>query len=106
MLWQELTPDEAEALMELLIMAYMTGLSDAGWHGNQAQVRLTFLTRLACDAIRATSLVISAINNTNWSLSLERLMGFPIDELCTRWGKVLHFVLARKEEAARLANQR
>lgn len=106
MLWQELTPDEAEALMEPLFTAYMTGLSDAGWRGNQAQVRLTFLTRLACDAIRATSLVISAINNPNWSLSLERLIGFPIEELCTGWGKVLHFALACKEEAARLANQR
>lgn len=105
-LWQELTPEEAEVLVEPLFAAYVTGLTEAGWMGDQEEVRFTFLTRLACNAVNCVRLVSGAIDNAQWGQTLERLVGFPIEELCVRWGKGLSFYFACRDKAQRFAKQR
>jgi hypothetical protein len=41
--------------------AYLADLVDTGWTGSQGQVRLTYLTRIACEAIRESNLVSESI---------------------------------------------
>jgi hypothetical protein len=104
-LWQELMPEEAEALVEPVFAAYLTGLAEAGWVGNLEEVRFTFLTRLACNAVNCVRLVSGAIDNPQWRQTLERMVGFPIEELCARWGTALSFYFACRDKAQQLAKQ-
>jgi hypothetical protein len=103
-LWQELTSEEAAALVEPVFAAYVKGLAEAGWVGNPEEVRFTFLTRLTCNAVNCVGLISGAIDNLQWRQKLERMVGFPIEELCARWGKGLDFYFACRDEAQRLAN--
>ena len=105
MSWLELTPDEAEALVDPLFDAYVTGLKESGWSGNEERVRFTFLTRLACEALRTTNLTSRAAENDDWFKVLERFSGYPIEEICARWGKSLEFYFACKDEALELAKR-
>jgi hypothetical protein len=104
-LWQEHTPEEAEALVEPVFAAYVTGLAEAGWAGNPEEVRFTFLTRLTCNAVNCVGVVSGVIATPPWGQTLERLVGFPIEELCARWGQGLSFYFACRDEAQRLAKQ-
>ena len=105
MTWLEITPDEAIALRDPMIGAYVAGLSEAGWSGDEAGVRLTYLTRVACEAIRHTVSLSHSIKHPEWAEGLEKLLGRPMSEISARYGGNLDFYLDCKDEAIRLARQ-
>lgn len=105
MTWLEVTPEEAAALRDSMFDAYLVGLADSGWSGNEDEVRLTYLTRLACEAIRNTRLITSAIENEAWSSMMERFMYKPIGEICTDYAAAREFFIDCLEEAQRVAQR-
>jgi hypothetical protein len=103
--WLDISPEEAQHLREPIYEAYLSGLRDQGWAGKGEEVRLVYLTRLMCEAIRNTNLVIHAINNAEWAATMERLSGLPIAEICMRFGRTLEFYFDCQEEALRMSKQ-
>ena len=103
MTWLEVTSEEAQTLRDPMFHAYLTGLADSGWAGNEDEVRLTYLTRLACEAIRNTALVSQAIERVEWLEVMERLIGQPIAAICARYHENLTFYLDCIDEAGQVA---
>jgi hypothetical protein len=104
-LWMEITPDEASALRDPIFDAYLAGITEAGWSGNEESVRLSFLTRLACEAIRQICLVSHAIDDVRFRQMEEDLMRKPIAEFSARYGEYMDFLFDCKDEAQQLAAQ-
>ena len=105
MLWMEISPDEAFALRDPMYDAYLAGLTESGWSGNEESVRLSFLTRLACEAIRQICLISHAIDDAGFREMEENLMHKPIEEFSARYGEYMHFLFDCKDEAQHLAVQ-
>lgn len=103
MTWLEVTPDEARALRDPIFDAYLLGLTDAGWSGNEDGVRLTYLTRLICESIRSTNLISFAIENVEWAEIMENFQGQSMLDISARYGENLEFYLDCQEEAIQLA---
>jgi hypothetical protein len=105
MTWLEVTPDEARALRVPIFDAYVSGLTNSGWSGNEDGVRFTYLTRLCCEALRQTVLVSHSIERAEWTEVMERLMGQSMPNISTRYGANLAFYFDCKEEAIQLAKR-
>jgi hypothetical protein len=102
--WLELSLEEAAALVEPMFEAYMSGLAEAGWSGNEDRVRLTYLACLGTgEAIRITGLLSSAVTHPEFHTMVERLLMVSADEVYTRWGEAQRFFLTYHNEALRLA---
>lgn len=48
-------------------------------------MRLTYLTRIACEALRAAGVIVRVPGNEQWIGSLERRAGHSITEIAERW---------------------
>lgn len=92
------------ALRDAILEAYLAGLADSGWSGNEAGVRLIYLTRLACEALRNTNLIVSSILNPQWGGTVERLVGQPLVEICVRYRSAREFYHACADEAQQLVS--
>jgi hypothetical protein len=101
--WLELAPDETHALVDPVFDAYVTGMAEQGWRGDERRVRLCFLTRLALEAVRNTNLITNAATQDKWRQRLEDFLGQPVEEIAVRYGTAREFYLECKEEAMRLA---
>jgi hypothetical protein len=103
--WLDLSPDEAEALVAPIFAAYLRGLVDAGWSGNEDRVRLTYFTCLGSEVNRIAAIIAGVIDEPGLRARLESAAERPIDELFERWGEAQHFFLAYSEEALQLARK-
>ena len=105
MSWLEVTATEARTLCDPIFNAYVSGLADAGWSGNEDAVRLTYLTRVALEARRNTSLILRSIERADWLELMERFLGHPINDICSRYHANREFYSTCKEEALQLAQR-
>jgi hypothetical protein len=104
--WMELSFDEAAALVDPVFDAYLIGLEEAGWSGNEDQVRLTYLTCLSTgEAMRITSLIGMMIEHPERYASIEQLMQHSIEQIFERWVEALRFCLTYHERALQLARR-
>ena len=104
--WMELSLDEAAALAEPIFDAYRTGLAEAGWSGDEAQVRLTYLTCLSTgEASRLASLTAMVIEHPERHASFEQMILHPIDQMFERWIEAFRFFLTIHEQALQLAKR-
>jgi hypothetical protein len=103
--WLEVSQEQAWDLRDLMFDAYAAGLRDAGWSGNADRVRLTYLTRLACEALRNTKLVSNAMESEQWHELLESLLGHGMVDIAERWNKNRVFFVDCIEEALLLAKK-
>ena len=90
---------------DLIFHAYLSGLTDSGWSGNVDGVRLTYLTRLACEAIRHTNFAFNRTGRPEKMEIAERLVGYPFNEIVTRYREAREFYLDCRDEALRLAKR-
>jgi hypothetical protein len=102
--WLEITLEGATALRGPVLDAYLAGLADAGWSGNEDGVRLTYFTRLACEALRNTNLISSTILNEKWGKVVEQLVGQPLHEIAARYQLAREFYCDCENEARQLAH--
>ena len=105
MLWMEISPGEAMVFRDPLFDAYMVGISECGWSENEKLVRLTFLTRLLCEAIRQICLITHSIDDADFRQMEENLMRRPLMEISARYAEFMDFHLDCMDEAQRLAAQ-
>ena len=103
--WLDITPEESGALRNPVFEAYLSGLADAGWSGNEDQVRLTYLTRLSCEAIRQINVVSSLIGNVEMYEAVERIVGQPMANISAHWRANLEFYFASTDEAVQLTKR-
>jgi hypothetical protein len=104
--WLELSLDEAAALVDPIFDAYVTGLAEAGWSGNEEQVRLTYLTCLGMgEATSIASICTWAAESSENQAILERLLMAPAEQVFERWQEALRFYLRYHNEALRLASR-
>ena len=90
--------------MEPIFDAYLSGLMESGWTGNDQQVKLTYLTRLGtCEAILAVNLLAVAVEHPDSHGLFEEMMRCPVEEGFERWGEALRFFLTYHGRALQLA---
>lgn len=104
MKWLELSPNQAEPLVDQVFDAYITGLREAGWSGSEEQIRLTYLTRFGYEAARDVSILMNVITNPQSMATVVKLWEMPIEEICDRWAEVHRFFLRCHVEAVNLAH--
>jgi hypothetical protein len=75
--WLEISLDQASRLVEPIYGAYLSGLKQAGWTGNEKQVRLAYLTRLGCEANKMTAFVLAMADDPQFRARGEQLIGHP-----------------------------
>jgi hypothetical protein len=101
----DLSLNEAEKLVGPLFDAYMAGLAEAGWSGNEEQVRLTYLTCLGMgEAVRTTSILELASHYPD-PRGLATFFGVPAEEFFSRWAEALRFFLVYNDKALELARR-
>ncbi len=103
--WLEISPNEAQALCEPMFDAYIAGLRNSGWADNVDHVRIVYLTRLACEAIRNTYLISYASENEKWYAGMEEAIGRPMDDIVAHYRACRPFFVSCMEEAQQLANE-
>ncbi len=105
--WMELSPDQAAALIEPIFDAYLAGLAEAGWSGNEDEARLTYLTCLSTgEASRLTRLTSIVLEYPERHASFEQLVQRPIDQIFEWWVDALRFFLTEHECTLQLARRR
>ncbi|MFZ1753833.1 MAG: phosphotransferase [Caldilineaceae bacterium] len=104
--WMDLSLDQAAALIEPVFDAYLAGLAEAGWSGNEDAVRLTYLTCLSTgEASRVARLTSLLIEHPESRAGMERSLQRPIEQVFDRWVEVFRFFLAQHERALQLAQR-
>jgi hypothetical protein len=103
--WLEMPPTEAEALVEPVFDAYLRGLADAGWSGNEEQVRLTYLACLWGEVNRVNKMVIRVVDEPGRRDWLANILMAPVEEIFDRWGEAQQFYLAYGDDALELARR-
>lgn len=103
--WLDLSPDEAEALVAPVFAAYLRGLVDAGWPGDEERVRLTYFTCLGSEINRIVAIIAGVVDEPGLRALIESAAERPIDEIFERWGEAQGFFLAYSDEALRLARR-
>jgi hypothetical protein len=104
--WMDLSLDQATALIEPLFDAYLAGLAEAGWSGNEDVVRLTYLTCLSTgEASRVANLTRILIEHPESRAGMERSLQRPIEQVFDGWMEAFRFFLAQHEHALQLARR-
>jgi len=104
--WMELSLDQAAALIEPIFDAYLDGLAEAGWSGNEDAVRLTYLTCLGTgEASRVAWLTSLMIDHPERNAGIERSLQRPIEQIFDRWVEAFRFFLAHHDRALQLARR-
>lgn len=105
--WMELSIDQAAALIEPIFDAYLAGLAEAGWSGNEDDVRLTYLTCLSTgEASRLAWLTSMVLEHPERHASFEQLLQHPIEQIFEWWVEAFRFFLTYHDCALQLARRR
>lgn len=105
--WVDLSLDQAVALIEPVFDAYLAGLAEAGWSGNEDDVRLTYLTCLSTgEASRVARLTSILIEHPESHAGMERNLQRPIEQIFDWWVEALRFFLTHHDRALQLARRR
>ena len=105
--WVDLSLDQAVALIEPIFDAYLAGLAEAGWSGNEDNVRLTYLTCLSTgEASRVARLTSILIEHPESHAGMERNLQRPIEQIFDWWVEALRFFLTHHDRALQLARRR
>ena len=101
----DLSLNEAEKLVDPIFDSYMAGLAEAGWSGNEDQVRLTYLACLGMgEAARTTSILEQASHYPD-PRGLATFFGVAAEGFFLRWAEVLRFFLVYNDKALELSRR-
>jgi hypothetical protein len=93
-------------LTEAALAAYVTGLREAGWDGDERLVRLGFLATAALlYTVGTAGLTMSMIADATEYPAYEHAMGLPMAEAVAAWVEQSTFKFELVEEARRLLTQ-
>jgi hypothetical protein len=103
--WLELSTEEATPLVTPIFEAYLDGLKASGWAGNEDHLRMTYLTALGCDSLRAFSAILELVDDLKFREMVMNNIGRPIEEAFERWMPMWLFGLNCIDEAVRLSRK-
>jgi hypothetical protein len=103
--WLELPLEQAAVLVEGIFEAYIVGLREAGWAGNEEQVRLAYLARLGCEAMRRIRVVLAMADRPEVRDMVEQFLKHPTEEILDRWAEGQRFYLDYSDKALQLAKR-
>jgi hypothetical protein len=99
--WLGLIGDDATALGDLSYRSYVDGLRDAGWSGNETDVRFAYAASAALWTLAPAPLWLlwfTAPDRREW---LERKFGMPIERAAKPFGEFIEYALSLGDEALR-----
>jgi hypothetical protein len=103
--WLELSLDQAAVLVDAIYEAYLQGLQEAGWVGDEDRVRLSYLTSLGCEAMRVVSIVLAMADRPEIRDMVEQFFKHPTPEILDRWADGQQFYLDCSDKALQLAQR-
>ncbi len=93
-------------LTEAALAAYVTGLREEGWGGDERLVRLGFLATAALlYTVGTAGLTMAMVANPTEYPVFEQAMGLPMAEAVAAWAELSTFKFELVEEARRLLTQ-
>jgi Phosphotransferase enzyme family len=93
-------------LTEATLTAYVTGMREAGWGGDERLVRLGFLATAALlYTVGTTGLTMAMVADPTEYPTFERAMGLSMAEAVAAWAELSTFKFEQVEEARRLLTQ-
>jgi hypothetical protein len=96
--------DEADAFERSVVDGYLEGLREAGWSGDEEDVRLGYrIAACLFMGLGATGVWFRglAADEANEAMT-ERIIGRPLDAVARQWSGLERYVLGLGEEAVRL----
>lgn len=101
--WLDLTPEEARSLRHPVFEAYMSGLREAGWSGDEAHVKFVFLACLGMEPIRNVWNMVNATDNPKFRAMVENALQRPVGGVYVQWNKAQPFFIECNRQALQLA---
>jgi len=101
-IWLDAEPDELALLSARAFAAYVEGLREAGWRGDERRVRFAYAASAALYLAPVVVWLARAAAQREW---LERKCGRPIDEVVRGWVILLDHALDLADEAYALVAQ-
>jgi len=95
-IWLDADPDELALLSGRAFAAYVEGLREAGWRGDERRVRFAYAASAALYLAPVVVWLARAAAQREW---LERKCGRPIDEVVRGWVILLDHALDLADEA-------
>jgi len=100
----DLEPSQAEDLADLLLIAYLNGLADAGWRGDPQPIRFAFNASAALRSVFSAAGWPIAIANERTGAFIEETearWNRPIEAIFAHWAAVTELLLGRADDARR-----
>jgi hypothetical protein len=101
-IWLDAEPDELGSLSPRVFGAYVEGLREAGWRGNERSVRFAYAASTALYLALLPVWIARASARREW---LERKCLRPVQELVRGWAILLDHALELADEAYALADE-
>ena len=98
-IWLDAEPDELAILSPRAFDAYVVGLREAGWRGDERVVRFAYAASSALYLVLLPLWIARASARQEW---LERKCGRPVEEVVRGWAILIHHALALADEAYEL----
>lgn len=98
-LWLTLGPADAGALGELSFSSYLAGLRDAGWAGQEADIRFAYAASAALWAGIPAPLWLRWLTLPARRAWLERKFGMPLEDAAEPFGAFIGYALELGDEA-------
>ncbi|HEY8824270.1 MAG TPA: hypothetical protein VIP07_05220 [Candidatus Limnocylindria bacterium] len=97
-IWLDAEPDQLATMSKRAFTAYVDGLRDAGWRGEERDVRFAYAASTALYLAPVIAFWIARIADPARREWVERKCGRPIEEVVRGWAVVLDHALDRAEE--------
>jgi hypothetical protein len=100
LLWLEITVNEAKDLIEPIFEAYLRGIRNVGWEGDDPQIRMSYLAGIGVYGVnRKISMAHRVLTDDSARNFVVETIGHPADELIDSWRDALEFLLQMTDEA-------
>jgi hypothetical protein len=103
LLWLDVAASDAKPLCEATYVGYLAGLRDAGWQGDERQVRFGYILSLALGSMWMLFMMRLLQSPSNIAI-IELVVGHPVDDQITQLADLQPFFLALGDEAIALAS--
>ena len=101
--WLDADPEGLKMLSERAFSSYVAGMRDAGWRGDEHDVRFAYAASAALYAAPMIPLWLGRVADPARRVWIERKCSRPIEEVVRGWAMLLDHLLALADEALKLA---
>jgi hypothetical protein len=103
-MWLDAEPDKLARMSEQVFTAYVDGLREAGWRGNERDVRFAYAASTALYLAPVVAFWVARIGDPERRGWVERKCGRPAEEVIRCWAALLDHAIDRAAEAQSIAS--